>query len=52
LGRYPALILDVNEQNPPAAGFYARQGFVVVGRSETDGEGRPFPLLHLNRGQD
>jgi putative acetyltransferase len=52
LGRYPALTLDVNEQNPQAAGFYARQGFVVVGRSETDGEGRPFPLLHLNRGQD
>jgi putative acetyltransferase len=50
LARYPALVLDVNEQNPQAAGFYARQGFVVAGRSETDGEGRPFPLLHLKRG--
>jgi putative acetyltransferase len=43
------LIPDVSEQNPQAAGFSVRQGFVAVGRSETDGEGRPFPLLHLNR---
>ncbi|MBO9625058.1 MAG: acetyltransferase [Microbacterium sp.] len=39
--------VDVNEQNVLAAGFYARQGFVVVGRSETDEAGRPYPLLHL-----
>ncbi len=41
--------LDVNEQNPKALAFYESQGFVVVGRSETDGQGRPFPLLHLER---
>lgn len=39
--------VDVNEQNGQAVGFYARKGFVVAGRSETDGDGRPYPLLHL-----
>jgi putative acetyltransferase len=39
--------LDVNEQNVSAAGFYAHRGFEVVGRSETDEAGRPYPLLHL-----
>ena len=27
-------------------GFYEAQGFAVIGRSPTDGGGRPFPLLH------
>ncbi|KAB1639912.1 GNAT family N-acetyltransferase [Pseudoclavibacter terrae] len=39
--------VDVNEQNSAGRAFYARRGFVEVGRSETDGEGRPFPILHL-----
>ncbi len=39
--------LDVNEQNPQALGFYVRMGFEVVGRSAWDGQGRPFPLLHM-----
>ena len=39
--------LDVNEQNPQAIGFYLKQGFEVVGRSEKDGMGQPYPLLHL-----
>ncbi|AJC22031.1 GNAT family N-acetyltransferase [Pandoraea pulmonicola] len=39
--------VDVNEQNPQALAFYRREGFDVVGRSELDGQGRPFPLLHL-----
>jgi putative acetyltransferase len=39
--------LDVNEQNTQAVGFYFRQGFEVVGRSECDGMGQPYPLLHL-----
>ncbi|MBH3429417.1 GNAT family N-acetyltransferase [Pseudomonas alkylphenolica] len=42
-----AVQLDVNEQNAQALGFYLRQGFEVVGRSETDGMGQPYPLLHL-----
>ena len=39
--------VDVNEQNPQAAGFYLKHGFVQVGRSEVDGQGDPYPLLHL-----
>ncbi|RDB66296.1 hypothetical protein C1877_03660 [Gordonibacter pamelaeae] len=45
--RWGVRTLDVNEQNPLAAGFYERAGFVVVGRSPVDGAGRPFPLLHM-----
>ncbi|MDG9884907.1 acetyltransferase [Pseudomonas putida CSV86] len=41
------LSVDVNEQNPEAAGFYLHYGFVQTGRSPLDGEGRPFPLLHM-----
>ena len=39
--------VDVNEQNPGALGFYEHLGFKVVGRSPVDGQGKPFPLLHL-----
>ncbi|WP_337137214.1 GNAT family N-acetyltransferase [Morganella morganii] len=39
--------LDVNEQNPQGAGFYRHMGFAQTGRSELDGEGNPFPLLHM-----
>ncbi len=39
--------LDVNEQNLQACDFYRHMGFEVVGRSALDGEGRPFPLLHM-----
>jgi putative acetyltransferase len=41
------LTLDVNEQNPEARRFYEACGFVVEGRSELDGTGRPYPLLHM-----
>ncbi|WP_213715991.1 acetyltransferase [Cedecea lapagei] len=39
--------VDVNEQNPQGVGFYLHMGFTQTGRSELDGEGNPFPLLHL-----
>lgn len=42
-----AIEVDVNEQNPDAVGFYRRMGFAVAGRSPLDGQGRPFPLLHM-----
>ena len=45
----PELRLDVNEQNPSALAFYTAKGFTQVGRSEVDGQGRPFPILHLAR---
>jgi putative acetyltransferase len=44
-----ALSVDVNEDNPGATAFYLALGFASVGRSETDGGGRPFPILHLRR---
>lgn len=44
------LVVDVNEQNPQALRFYEALGFHVIGRSEVDGSGRPFPLLHLRDG--
>lgn len=39
--------LDVNEQNTQALGFYIHMGFKITGRSQTDSEGKPYPLLHL-----
>lgn len=39
--------VDVNEQNPQGVGFYRHMGFEQVGRSEVDGQGNPFPLLHM-----
>ncbi|HMP01239.1 MAG TPA: GNAT family N-acetyltransferase [Gemmatales bacterium] len=42
------LTVDVNEQNPEAVRFYEALGFRIVGRSEVDSAGRPFPLLHLS----
>ena len=45
--RHPHLKLSVNEQNPRAHKFYENRGFVVVGRSPVDSQGRPFPLLHM-----
>jgi putative acetyltransferase len=42
------LTVDVNEQNEEAVEFYKACGFRVVGRSELDSTGRPFPLLHLS----
>ena len=47
VNEYGVRYVDVNEQNPFAALFYKKQGFRVVGRSETDGEGRQFPILHM-----
>lgn len=42
--------VDVNEANTAALGFYERMGFRVVSRSERDGEGKPYPLLHMQLG--
>ncbi|HSU93825.1 MAG TPA: acetyltransferase [Gemmatimonadaceae bacterium] len=44
-----ALAVDVNEQNEAARAFYESLGFTATGRSDLDGAGRPFPLLHLRR---
>jgi putative acetyltransferase len=44
-----ATTVDVNEQNQQAVAFYRRLGFEVEGRSDMDGLGKPFPLLHLRK---
>ena len=44
-----ARYVDVNEQNPQAAGFYEKMGFEVCGRSELDEQGNPYPLLRMRR---
>ncbi|KSB88832.1 acetyltransferase [Caulobacter vibrioides] len=49
LAMQPNLTTDVNEQNAQALGFYERMGFVPTGRSETDGQGRSYPLIHLRK---
>lgn len=47
LAANPVLTTDVNTQNSQAVGFYRRQGFIETGCSQHDGQGRPYPLLHL-----
>jgi putative acetyltransferase len=39
--------VDVNEQNEQAVGFYEHCGFEVIGRSELDSSGKPYPILHM-----
>jgi len=46
---YPILTTEVNEQNGQAVGFYRRMGFVPTGRTPTDENGFPYPLVHLRR---
>lgn len=41
------LKVDVNEQNPQAIGFYEKVGYKKVGRSQVDGMGKPYPLVHF-----
>ena len=41
------ITVDVNEQNEAAVDFYTHFGFQRTGRSEMDGQGKPYPLIHL-----
>lgn len=50
LAVHPSLSTDVNEQNAQAVGFYQHMGFERTGWSATDGQGRPYPLIHLRFG--
>lgn len=40
--------VDVNEQNSQAIGFYEKLGFRPIGRSEKDGSGKDYPLIHMS----
>ena len=43
----PHATVDASEQASNALPFYESRGFVRTGRSETDPQGRPYPLVHL-----
>lgn len=45
--RYGIRTVTVNEENPQARGFYEHMGFVVVGRSDIDEQGNPYPILRM-----
>ncbi|GGI53550.1 GNAT family N-acetyltransferase [Oxalicibacterium solurbis] len=40
-------LVDVNEQNSQAVDFYRHVGFIVIDRSPLDGQGKPYPILHM-----
>jgi putative acetyltransferase len=46
----PAATVDAAEQADNALPFYEARGFVRIGRSETDPQGRPYPLVRLKYG--
>lgn len=45
--KHGAIFVDVNEQNSQAVMFYEHFGFKVFKRSDEDGLGNPYPLLHM-----
>lgn len=45
----PNATVDASEQATNALPFYLSRGFRIVGRSPTDPQGRPYPLVHLAR---
>ncbi|UDN61908.1 acetyltransferase [Clostridioides sp. ES-W-0016-02] len=47
IDKYNIKYVDVNEQNKKAVGFYIHLGFKEFDRSEIDGQGNPFPILHM-----
>ena len=48
----PRARVDASEQASNALPFYLARGFRIVGRSELDPQGRPYPLIHLRYGAD
>jgi len=43
----PQAKVDANEQADNAVAFYEAKGFVRIGRSDSDPEGLPYPIIHL-----
>ena len=39
--------VDVNEQNTRALQFYQNRGFEVIARDAIDGQGKAYPILHM-----
>ena len=44
---YGANMVDVNEQNNQAVGFYSHIGFKTVERFDQDAAGKPYPILSM-----
>lgn len=42
-----ANVVDVNEQNKQAVGFYLHMGFETVARADHDASGKPYPILSM-----
>jgi len=47
LQEFKVTMVDVNEQNTLAVGFYESRGFKTVSRSEKDNLRKPYPILHM-----
>lgn len=47
INHYQIRKVDVNEQNSQALEFYKHLGFHVISRSEVDGAGKDYPILHM-----
>ena len=47
IGNLQVTKVDVNEQNIQAVGFYKYMGFSIYKRSNLDGEGKEYPILHM-----
>ena len=43
------IVVDASEQADNAVAFYVARGFERTGRSASDPQGRPYPLIHLWR---
>lgn len=43
----PNATVDASEQAANALPFYLARGFRITGKSPTDPQGRPYPLIHL-----
>ncbi len=41
--------IDVNEQSTKAYQFYINRGYHAVSRDEVDADGKPYPIIHLER---
>ena len=41
--------IDVNEQNTEAHQFYINRGYHAIARDEVDADGKPYPIIHLER---
>ena len=48
ISEHGVTLVDVNEQNEQAVGFYEHCGFEVFDRSATAAMGDPFPILHMH----